>query len=365
MSLSRSKLIAGLVFLALAALAPFYLSGYDLNLMGRFLALSLTAMGLVLLWGEGGVLSLGQGVFFGLGGYAIAMHLKLAALSGGDTMPDFMQWSGLSKLPGWWEPFHSPLAALAGVVLLPGLLAAGFSWLVFRRRIGGVYFALITQALALAFATLLISQQAYTGGFNGLTDYRTLFGIDLTADATQTGLYWITLAIVALAFVCGHLLLASRFGKILRATRDGANRVRFLGYDPAPYKVLAFTLAAVLAGVSGALFTLHSGNVSPALVGVAPSIEMVIWVAVGGRTSLAGAIAGALLVNFAKDKISTVLPAFWLYALGGLFIMVVTVAPKGLAGMVEGVRFRPRVPTAPKPERLAETAPASIRSPAP
>jgi urea transport system permease protein len=167
--------------------------------------------------------------------------------------------------------------------------------------------------------------------------------------------------------LAARLLLASRFGKILRATRDGANRVRFLGYDPAPYKVLAFTVASVLAGVSGALFTLHAGNISPALVGVAPSIEMVIWVAVGGRTSLAGAIAGALLVNFAKDKISTVLPAFWLYALGGLFIIVVTVAPKGLAGMVEGLKLRPRTPKpAPKTEAIAaDPVPEPVRSSAP
>ena len=210
--------------------------------------------------------------------------------------------------------------------------------------------ALITQALALAFATLLISQQAYTGGFNGLTDYKTLFGVDLTSTGAAHGLYWVTLAIVAAALVLGRLLLASRFGKMLRATRDGPNRVRFLGYDPTPYKVAAFTVAAVLAGISGALFTLHAGVISPALVGVAPSIEMVIWTAVGGRASLAGAIAGALLVNFAKDKISTVLPAFWLYALGGLFIVVVTVAPKGLAGMVP--QLRPRA-VPPKPADLA------------
>jgi urea transport system permease protein len=350
--LARSALWIGVGLLLLAAAAPFILSGYNLNLLGRFLALSLTAIGLVILWGEGGILSLGQGVFFGLGGYAIAMHLKLAALTGGDTMPDFMLWSGLSKLPSWWLPFSNPVIALIGVVAVPGVCAAAFSWLMFRRRIGGVYFALITQALALAFATLLISQQAYTGGFNGLTDYKTLFGVDITSASAQTVVYWITLVVVALAFFGCRWLMASRFGKMLRATRDGANRVRFMGYDPAPYKVLAFTIAAVLAGVSGALFTLHSGNISPALVGVAPSIEMVIWVAVGGRTSIAGAIAGALVVNFAKDKISTVLPTFWLYALGGLFIIVVTVAPKGLAGMAEGLKLR----RAPKPAR-AEAEP--------
>jgi len=338
-ALSPKTLIAVLLFL-LAAAAPFLLAPYELNLLGRFLALSLTAMGLVILWGEGGVLSLGQGVFFGLGGYAIAMHLKLASLSGGDTMPDFMVWTGLKALPGWWGPFANPVVAIAAIVLAPALVAAVFAWLMFRRRIGGVYFALITQALALAFSILLISQQAYTGGFNGLTDFKTLFGLRLSKAVMTHALYWVTLAIVAGALIGGRLLLASRFGKLLRATRDGTNRVRFLGYDPAPYKVIAFTLAAILAGLSGALFTLHAGVISPALVGVAPSIEMVIWVALGGRTSLAGAIAGALLVNFAKDKISTVLPTFWLYVLGALFIIAVTAAPKGLAGLVPQWRLR-------------------------
>jgi urea transport system permease protein len=357
MTQTRQNAALGALVLLLALAAPFYLSAYNLNLMGRFLALSLTALGLVILWGEGGVLSLGQGVFFGLGGYALAMHLKLAALSGGDTMPDFMQWSGLTSLPWWWKLFANPVAALVGVVVMPGLIAAGFAWLVFRRRIGGVYIALITQALALAFATLLISQQAFTGGFNGLTDFKTLFGVDLSTDAAGRGLYWITLALVVAAFLLMRLLLASRFGKMLRATRDGPNRVRFLGYDPAPYKVVAFTVAAILAGVSGALFTLHAGVISPALVGVAPSIEMVIWVAVGGRTSLAGAIAGVMLVNIAKDKVSTVLPAFWLYVLGALFIIAVTVAPKGLAGLMPAT-WPWTKPARPKPS--AAIAPAQI-----
>ena len=343
-SVSPKTAAIGLL-LVLAAAAPFIMPAYNLNLLGRFLALSLTAMGLAILWGEGGVLSLGQGMFFGLGGYAIAMHLKLAGLSGGDVMPDFMGWTGVKALPWWWAMFKNPLVAILSVLIVPTAVAAAFSWLVFRWRITGVYFALITQALALAFATLLISQQAFTGGFNGLTDFKTLLGFDLSSSAVSRGLYWVTLAIVVGAYILGRLLLASRYGKLLRATRDGANRMRFLGYDPTPYKVIAFAAAALLAGVSGALFTLHAGVISPALVGVVPSIEMVIWAAIGGRTSLAGAIAGALLVNFAKDKISTVLPAFWLYALGALFIIAVTVAPKGLAGLFPaGVGGKPGTP---------------------
>lgn len=319
--------------LALAVLAPWLISPYELSLLGRFLALAILAMGLVLLWGEAGILSLGQGVFFGLGGYAVAMNLKLATLGDGD-IPDFMSWSGRDTLPWWWVPFESPLFAIVAVVLVPGVVAALFSWLVFRRRIGGVYFALITQALALCFATLLVSQQPSTGGFNGLTDFQTFFGFDLAATGTIRALYWITVALVGGSFLLLRWLLGTRYGTLLRATRDGENRVRFLGYDPTPYKVVAFTLAAILASVGGALFTFHAGVVSPALVGVVPSIEMVVWVAVGGRSSLWGALAGTLLVNFAKDEISSALPSVWLYALGAVFVLVVTLLPNGLAGLV-------------------------------
>lgn len=340
------KIVAGVVLLVLAITAPWLLTSYDLNLLARFLALSLTAMGLVLLWGEGGVLSLGQGVFFGIGGYAIAMHLKLVELAEGE-LPDFMVWSGVSDLPWWWSIFHSPVVAVIAVLIVAPALAALFGWAIFRRRISGVYFALITQALALAFATLLVSQQGKTGGFNGLTDYRTLFGFNLNLPSTAVGLYFLTLVLVVAAFFGLRWLLASRYGKLLRASRDGSNRLRFLGYDPTPYKVIAFTVAALFTSISGALFTLHAGVISPALVGVVPSIEMVIWAAIGGRDSVAGALAGALLVNFAKDKISTALPELWLYALGGLFILAVTVLPKGLAGL-----FRPDHPF--RPSRLGD-----------
>ena len=336
----------GAIALVLSIAAPWLLSAYDLNLLARFLALSLTAMGLVLLWGEGGILSLGQGVFFGLGGYALAMHLKLADLGTGE-IPDFMVWSGLTRLPWWWALFKNPIIALLMVFILPAAVGTLFGWAIFRRRISGVYFALISQALALAFSTLLISQQGKTGGFNGLTDYHTLLGFNLNLPSTTLALYYITLMLVVGAFFGLRWLLASRFGKLLRASRDGSNRLRFLGYDPTPYKVVAFTVAAMLTGISGALFTLHAGVISPALVGVVPSIEMVIWAAIGGRGSIAGALAGALLVNFAKDKISTAFPELWLYGLGLLFILSVTALPKGLAGL-----FGPDHPF--KPEKLGD-----------
>jgi urea transport system permease protein len=329
-----AKQIIGYLFILLGAIAPWLISDYELSLLGRFLALSILAMGIMLTWGEAGILSLGQGVFFGLGGYALAMHLKLEGLNiaNGD-MPDFMVWSGVSALPGFWLPFQSAAFSIACVVLVPGLFAAGFSWLMFRRRVGGVYFALITQALALAFSTLLISQQSYTGGFNGLTDFSTLFGDDITTDQAARVIYWVTFAIVVVAFFFLKWLLGSRYGVMLRATRDGENRVRFLGHNPVPYKVVAFAIAGALGGIGGALFTLHAGVVSPALVGVVPSIEMVVWVAVGGRNILWGAIAGTLLVNFAKDQISSAFPSLWLYGLGALFILAVSFLPNGIAGL--------------------------------
>ncbi len=315
-----------------AACAPYYLSSYNLSLFGRFLALCILALGLALVWGWGGMLSLGQGVFFGLGAYSLALYLKLVALAPGD-LPDFMVWSGLSKLPWWWSPFRHPAIAIAGILILPAVAAGALAWLVFHRRVGGVYFALVTQALALAFSTLLISQQAYTGGFNGLTDFSTLLGFQLDDPKVQRGLFWVTLVCLTLAFMLLQWLLGTDFGKIVLAMRDGENRVRFLGYNPVPYKVVVFAIGGALAGLSGALYMLHAGVISPAMVGVVPSIEMIVWVAVGGRESLVGAIAGTLLVNFGKDWISSAMPSLWLFVMGLLFVLIVTVVPKGLSGL--------------------------------
>ena len=324
----------GVAAIGLGVIAPALVGGYTVMLLSRFLAMAIVALGIGLIWGQGGVLSLGQGVFFGLGGYVLAMHMKLA---GGTSaqLPDFMVWSGITRLPILWVPFRSALVSVLAVLLVPGVIAAGFSWTMFRRRIGGVYFALITQALALAFATLLVSEQSWTGGFNGLTNFTTLFGFSTLSSGFALGLYYTTLAGTVLGYLGLRWLMATRFGLVLRATRDGENRVRFLGYDPTPYKVVAFTVAAMLAGVGGALFTLAAGVVSPAMVGVVPSIEMVVYVALGGRNALWGAIAGTLLVGFAKEQISSALPSLWLYALGLLFVLVVRFLPQGVAGLFD------------------------------
>jgi urea transport system permease protein len=331
----NEKLAYAAGFVAIA-LAPLYLGSYELSLLGRFLAMSILAMGISLVWGNAGILPLGQGLFFGLGGYAVAMHLKLAALGPGE-IPDFMQWNGLDSLPWFWVPFKSGLFSVMAALAVPTAVAAALAWLLFHRRVGGVYFAIITQALALAATTFIISQQPYTGGFNGLTDFTDAFGFNLSDPHTQLGLYWITVAILVLAFIAGHWLLHTHFGRLLRAIRDGENRVRFLGYDSAPYKVVVFAIGALLAGIAGVLFTLNLSVISPAMIGVMPSIEMIVWVAVGGRESLAGAILGTLLVNFGKDAISSAFPDFWLYVMGALFVLVVTMMPQGISGFIESL----------------------------
>lgn len=328
------NLAVDLVLLAALAVAPLYLSAYHLSLLGRFLAMAILSLGLCLVWGWSGILSLGQGVFWGLGAYVLAMHLKLVGLAPGD-MPDFMTWSGLDHIPAWWTVFRHPAVALAGVIVVPTVSAAGLAWLIFNRRVSGVYFALITQALALAFATLLISQQAYTGGFNGLTDFTTLLGHYIVDPSFERALYWITVAMLAAAFLFCRWISHTNFGKVLLAIRDGESRTRFLGYNPAGYKTIAFAIGGAFAGVSGALYVLHVGVISPAMVGVVPSIEMVVAVAVGGRSSFTGVIVGTLLVNFGKDWISSAMPEMWQFGIGLLFILVVTLLPKGLAGIPE------------------------------
>jgi urea transport system permease protein len=344
-----------LPFVALA-FAPLYLAPYHLLLAGRFLSLGILAMGIVMVWGQGGVLPLGQGVFFGLGGYAIAMHEKLAALAP-DELPDFMQWNGVEAMPWWWKPFASSGVALAAALVIPGLLALVLAWLVFRRRMTSVYIALITQALALAFATFLVSRQGATGGFNGLTNFDTLFGVPLADDRARLWLHLATVGLAALAYAFARAIGATQAGRLVTAVRDGENRVRFLGYSPAPYKILVFVVAGVFAGIAGMLHTLHMGMISPAMVGVVPSIEMVVWVAVGGRTSLYGALIGTVVVNLAKDRISSDWPAAWPYLMGLVYIVVVIAMPRGLAGAVERLAARVRWRA-----RAASPAPAAVRA---
>jgi urea transport system permease protein len=330
--------LAVLLFLIL----PLSLDLFRLNLVGKYLTFAFVAIGLVLLWGKAGVLSLGQGVFFGLGGYCMAMFLKLEASDPVSTkiqstpgIPDFMDWNQLTHLPAFWIPFRSLPFSLFAVFALPALVALVVGYAMFKRRVGGVYFAIITQAMALLLSLGIDGNQGYTGGRNGITDLRTLWGWDIRTKSAQHILYFVTCALLLLIILAGQWLLSGKMGKLLDAMREREDRVRFSGYDVSAIKVFIFCVAAALSGLGGALFVLQVGFISPSLVGIVPSIEMVIFVAVGGRGSLYGAVYGALLVNTAKSLFSESFPQLWLFLMGGLFITVVVLFPDGLAGVCE------------------------------
>ncbi len=338
-------LTVGFVFIVVA---PTVMSDFRLNLLAKYLCFAIAAVGIDLSWGYGGMLTLGQGVFFGIGGYSMGMFLKLAE-AGPDGLPDFMSYNGLTEVPAFWKPFASAAVALPAAVILPMLLAAGLGWLIFRQRIRGPYFAILTQALAAAFVILLIGQQGYTAGTNGLTNMTSFFGYDLNDPVNQRTLYVVVAVVLGAVFLLARQIVSSRYGRLLIAVRDGEDRVRFLGYDPTRVKVLAFTVSAGMAGLAGALFVPVVGIMSPALLGIVPSLELLIGVALGGRATLVGAVVGTVLVNYAKTSLSEQIPSGWLYLQGALFIGVVAFAPRGLAGLWEAIstwaRRRERRPT--------------------
>jgi urea transport system permease protein len=328
-------------FLAAGALlvagAPAVLDPFRLGLLAKYLCFAVVAVGIALAWGRGGMLVLGQGVFFGIGGYALGMHLTLAQ-AGPGRLPDFMVWSGVTSLPAIWVPFAHPLFALTMVVVLPVGLATAMGLLVFRRRVRGAYFAILSQALAAAFVILLVGQQGLTGGTNGLTNVTSYFGFQRFNPEHQRGLYVAVVVVLGLAVALVWQLMHSRFGKLLVAVRDGEDRVRFLGYDPALVKTVAYAVAAGLAGVAGALYVPVAGLFSPSLLGVVPSIMMVLMVALGGRHSLPGAVVGAVLVNYAETSLSEAFADRWQYLLGALLVVVILWAPRGLAGLAADLR---------------------------
>jgi urea transport system permease protein len=330
-------LVAALILVVL----PLALDIFRLNLVGKYLTYSFVAVGLVLCWGHTGILSLGQGVFFGLGGYCMAAFLKLEASSVANTkiqstpgIPDFMDWNQITELPFFWVPFKSLSFSLIAVVVVPAIAAFILGAAMFKRRVGGVYFAIITQALAAVLTILIIGQQGYTGGINGITDLRTLLGWDIRPDSAKYILYFVCCVLLLGTMFLARFVIASKLGRILVAIRDQEERVRFSGYDVANFKVFVFCLASAIAALGGAMFTLQVGFMSPSFVGIVPSIEMVIFCAVGGRHSLVGAVIGALVVNWGKTLFSESFPELWLFAMGGLFIAVVLAFPRGLAGLV-------------------------------
>lgn len=354
----------GLAILALIIFVvfPVMLDDFRLNLFGKYLTYAFVAIGLVLCWGAGGILSLGQGVFFGLGGYCMAMFLKLEASTPEATaiqstpgIPDFMDWNQITALPVWWQPFDSFALTLVAILVVPAAFAFVIGFAMFRRRVSGVYFAIITQAIAAIVTILIIGQQGYTGGVNGITDLRTLMGWDIRPDSAKTTLYFVNGVLLFVCLLVAMAIRKSKFGRVLVAMRDAEDRVRFSGYDVASFKIFIFCVGAMMASAGGAMFTLQVGFMSPTIVGIVPSIEMVIFCAVGGRHSLMGAIYGALLVNWAKTTFSESFPDLWLFGLGALFIAVVMAFPNGLAGLYDDyvkprLRFRRAAPaTQPQP----------------
>jgi urea transport system permease protein len=334
-SLTKNRNIELIGFAVLALLLvvvlPLSLDIFRLNLIGKYLTYAFVAVGLVACWGYTGILSLGQGVFFGLGGYCMAMFLKLEASSVANTkiqstpgIPDFMDWNQLTELPFIWVPFKSLPLALIAVILVPSLAAFILGIAMFKRRVGGVYFAIITQALAAVLTILIIGRQGYTGGINGITDLRTLLGWDIRTDHAKYILYFVCCGALFGSMFLVRFVLASKLGRILVAVRDTEERVRFSGYDVANFKVFVFCLASAIAAIGGAMFTLQVGFMSPSFVGIVPSIEMVII----------GAVVGTLLVNWGKTLFSESFPELWLFFMGGLFIAVVLLFPRGLAGLV-------------------------------
>ena len=341
--IKRYQLASLLVLtLLLAVVLPLTLDIFRLNLIGKYLTYAFVAVGLVMVWGYGGVLSLGQGVFFGLGGYAMAMFLKLeasdpvtTAIQSTPGIPDFMDWNQLTALPAFWLPFKSLPLTLIAVVAVPTLLAWIVSFAMFKRRVGGVYFAIITQAVAVILTVLIIGQQGYTGGVNGMTDLKTLLGWDTRTDTAKYILYYLCVALLIASILLCRWIQTGKAGTLLLAMRDKEDRVRFSGYDVADFRIFTFCLAAALSGIGGALFSLQVGFMSPSFVGIVPSVEMVIFAAVGGRMSLVGAVYGTLLVNAGKTFFSESFPDLWLFLMAGLFIGVTMAFPMGLAGLWE------------------------------
>ena len=336
-------------FLSYAALAllllvvlPVLLPVFRPNLFGKYPTYGFGGIGLVLLWGRCGILSLGQGVFFGIGGYCMAMFLKLEASDPVTTkiqstpgIPDFMDWNQLTHLPFFWEPFKHLPFALAAIVIVPTALAFCIGWAMFQRRVGGVYFAIITQAIALIISLGIDGNQGYTGGRNGITDLRTLLGWDIRSTSAQYILYFVCVLFMLGCGLAAKYIINTRMGRVLVAIRDREDRVRFSGYDVALCRTFVFALAALISGIGGAFFVLQVGFMSPSLIGIVPSIEMVIFTAVGGRLSVVGAILGSLIVNLGKTTFSEAIPELWLFLMGGTFIAVVMFFPNGVAGLME------------------------------
>ena len=336
--LAASAVLVPLGNLLAPADSLFHVPTYMVSLLGKYVCFALLAMSVDLIWGFCGILSLGHGAFFALGGYAMGMHLMRQigdrGVYGNPVLPDFMVFLNWDKLPWYWLGFDSFVFAAAMVILVPGSLALAFGWFAFRSRVTGVYFAIITQAMTFALMLAFFRNDMGFGGNNGLTDFKDLLGFDLHADSTRSGLFIASTFALGAGYMLCRFVVKSKLGQVLVAIRDEESRVRFLGYRVARYKLFVFTLSAMLAGVAGALYVPQVGIINPSEFAPPGSIEIVIWVAVGGRGTLYGAALGAILVNYAKTYFTGALPDAWLYVLGASFIFVTLFFPKGIVGTV-------------------------------
>ena len=375
--MQRTPLLSGtgwLVFLAAALVAVvlipvlatvpapgsmFRMPAYLVPLFGKYLCYAMLALALDLIWGYAGILSLGQGAFFALGGYAMGMYLMrqigTRGVYGDPVLPDFMVFLNWKELPLPWWGFGNFAYAAFMALAVPGVLAAGFGWFAFRSRVTGVYLSIITQAMTYALLLAFFRNDMGFGGNNGLTDFKEILGYEIQAPSTRIGLYIITAVALGLAFLLCRFVVTTRFGRLLLALRDAESRVRFIGYSTTGAKLFVFVLSALLCGLAGALYVPQVGIINPSEFQPGNSIEVAIWVAVGGRGTLVGAILGALVVNFIKTWLTGAAPELWLFALGALFIVVTLAMPQGILGLASQMRRWRRTPPA-TPATVGETA---------
>ncbi|MBS3669582.1 urea ABC transporter permease subunit UrtC [Vreelandella boliviensis] len=344
-------LVAALALVTLLHLAvppenPLHIGAYTVNLFGKYLSYALLAVAVDLVWGYLGILSLGHGAFFAIGGYAMGMYLMRQigdrGTYGHPVLPDFMVFLNWDSLPWFWQGFDMAWFAFAMVLLAPGLLALVFGFLAFRSRVTGVYLSIITQALTFALMLAFFRNEMGFGGNNGLTDFREIVGFDLRSDATRLGLFLATGIALALGFILCRAIVTSKLGRVSVATRDAEARTRFLGYRVERFQLFVFVVSAMLAGLAGALYVPQVGIINPSEFSPIFSIEIVLWVALGGRATLYGAVIGAILVNYAKTIFTGVMPDAWLFALGAMFVLVTVFLPKGVAGLFHYLKRRKR-----------------------
>ena len=344
-ALAGVAIVVPVLNLALPASSALHLSAFGVTLIGKYLCYAMLALALDLIWGYCGILSLGHAAFFSLGGYAMGMYLMRQigprGVYGDPVLPDFMVFLNWKSLPWFWRGFDNFLFAAVMTMLVPGLVAAVFGWFAFRSRVSGVYFSIMTQALTYALMLAFFRNDMGFGGNNGFTDFKDILGFDLHADRTRVVLLVITATALAASYLACRAIVESRAGRVVRAIRDAEGRTRFLGYPVESIKLWLFIVSGVIAGVAGALYVPQVGIINPSEFAPINSIEAVIWVAVGGRGTLYGAIAGAVLVNFAKTYLTGAFPEAWLYGLGALFILVTLFLPSGMVRLA-AVRNRER-----------------------